>query len=108
MEVTTQLSCPCRPNFFYKNINSFKAHKKTKTHANWELAETNKNDKILSKKFENEVERLKRRLVHKDEIEMELLMRIRQLECELSWYKNQFQSNQVHLQAGWQGHEPTF
>jgi hypothetical protein len=87
MEVTTQLSCPCRPNFFYKNINSFKAHKKTKTHANWELAETNKNDKILSKKFENEVERLRRRLAQKEEVESNLLVRINQLEHELAYLK---------------------
>jgi hypothetical protein len=87
MEVTTQLSCPCRPNFFYKNINSFKAHKKTKTHANWELAETNKNDKILSKKFENEVERLRRRLAQKEEVESNLLVRINQLEHELAYFK---------------------
>jgi hypothetical protein len=87
MEVCVQLSCPCRPTFHYKTPASLAAHKKTKNHKAWEATQENKQDKIRSKDFENENERLKRRLEHKEEVERELLARIRQLEYELEYWK---------------------
>ena len=92
MELVSSLTCPCRPGFVYKNEVSLRAHKKTKVHATYVATQENRQDRARSKEFENEVERLKRRLIHKEEIEMELMMRIHQLEGELAWYKNQFQS----------------
>ena len=38
--------------------------------------EVHKHDKVRSKEFENEIERLKRRLIHKEAVEVELLNRI--------------------------------
>ena len=83
MEVCVQLSCPCRPTFHYKTPASLAAHKKTKNHKAWEATQENKQDKIRSKDFENENERLE----HKEEVERELLARIRQLEYELEYWK---------------------
>ena len=45
--------------------------------------------KKQSKKFENEIERLNRRLSHKEDVETELLARIRQLDCEIEYWKKQ-------------------
>jgi len=87
MELCVQLSCPCRPAFQYKTPASLAAHKKTKLHKSWEMTQENKQDKIRSKDFENEIERLKRRLEHKEEIETELIARIHQLEYELTYWK---------------------
>jgi hypothetical protein len=66
---------------------SFGQHKRTKGHKAWEVAQDNKKDKIRSKEFENEIERLKNRLVQKDAVENELLHRIRQLEYERDYWK---------------------
>lgn len=74
----------------YRSDATFRAHKKSKTHMSWVTLQESKDTKVRSKEFENEIERLKRRLIHKEEIEMELLMRIHQLESELAWYKNQY------------------
>lgn len=87
MELSVQLTCPCRPGFSYKNHASLVQHKRTKAHKAWEVLQENKNDKVRSKEFENEVERLKRRLLHKEAVEVELLNRIRQLEHELGYWK---------------------
>jgi hypothetical protein len=87
MEISVQLSCPCKPEFVYKNQNSFSQHKKTKCHRLWEQAQENKSDKLRSKEFENEIERLKNRLVHKEQIERELLCRIRQIEQERDYWR---------------------
>lgn len=87
MELTVQLSCPCRPEFSYKNETSLRQHKKSKLHKTWEDNQVHKHDKVRSKEFENEIERLKRRLAHKEEIEVELLNRIHQLEGELKYYE---------------------
>jgi len=89
MEVSVQLTCPCRPGFFYKNIISLSQHKKSKLHKSWEAVQENKHDKIRSKQFENEIERLKDKLVHKENIEAELLARIHQLEYERDYWKAQ-------------------
>lgn len=86
MEVAISLACPCRPNFAYKNEVSLAAHKRSKMHRTWELSLESKQDKVRSKEFENEIERLRRRLVHKEAVEVELLARIRQLEHELARY----------------------
>jgi len=80
MELVTQLTCPCRSNFTYKNNASFSAHKKTKMHISWENQCDNKQDKVRSKEFENEIERLKSRLYQKEAVEAELLKRIYELE----------------------------
>lgn len=87
MEISVQLTCPCRPAFSYKNEISLAAHKKTKLHKTWEAQQDQKKDKARSKEFENEIERLKRRLNHKEEIEVELLNRIHHLEGELNYWK---------------------
>lgn len=86
MELSLKLSCPCRPIFSYKNEISLAAHKKTKLHKSWEFQQENKNDKIRSKEFENEIERLRRRIVHKEAVEVELLARIHHLENEIARY----------------------
>ena len=74
------LTCLCRSNFIYKNNASFSAHKKTKMHIAWEKQYDNKQDKVRSKEFENEIERLKSRLNQKEAVEAELLKRIYELE----------------------------
>jgi hypothetical protein len=80
MEVSTLLQCPCRPGFFYKNSSSLKSHQKTKIHLAYESTNEVRDIRIKAKKFENEVERLKLRLEHKEQIEIELLRRITELE----------------------------
>lgn len=87
MDVAIQLACPCRPGFFYKTSASLDAHKKTKMHRAWEQIEVNKNDKIRSKEFENEIERLRRRLAQRDDVEATLMARIHQLEQECAYWK---------------------
>ena len=87
MEVSVQLTCPCRPGFCYKNAMSLVQHKRSRIHKTWEDTQVHKHDKIRSKEFENEIERLKRRLAHKEEVEVELLNRIHQLEGELKYYE---------------------
>ena len=84
MEVSTLLTCPCRPNFTYKNLVQ---HKKTKMHQAWETSREVKGVRVQSKHFENEIERLKNRLEHKEHVETELLNRIRQLEKEIEYWK---------------------
>jgi chromosome segregation ATPase len=51
------------------------------------LSKEVKDVRVQSKQFENEIERLKRRLVHKEEVEVELLNRIHQLEEEVQYWK---------------------
>jgi hypothetical protein len=84
MELSVQLTCPCRPGFTYKNITT---HKKSKLHQTWEANQIHKSDKIRSKEFENEIERLKRRVTHKEAVEVALLNRINQLEEEILYWK---------------------
>jgi hypothetical protein len=84
MELSVQLTCPCRPGFTYKNITT---HKKSKLHQTWEANQVHKSDKIRSKEFENEIERLKRRVTHKEAVEVALLNRINQLEEEILYWK---------------------
>jgi len=84
MEVSTLLTCPCRPNFTYKNLAQ---HRKSKMHLAWEASKEVKDVRVQSKQFENEIERLKRRLLHKEEVEVELLNRIHQLEEEVQYWK---------------------
>ena len=86
MELTQLNTCPCRPGFTYKNLAT---HKRSKLHQTWEANQVHKNDKVRSKEFENEIERLKRRLTHKEEVESELLARIHQLEYERDYWKAQ-------------------
>ncbi len=78
------MTCPCRPGFTYKNITT---HKKSKLHQTWEANQVHKSDKIRSKEFENEIERLKRRVTHKEAVEVALLNRINQLEEEILYWK---------------------
>ena len=81
------LTCPCRPGFMYKSANSMKQHKLTKTHVAWETAQDEKNNRVLSKQLENEVERLKLSLQQRDRIEHELLNRIKDLEKQIQYYQ---------------------
>jgi chromosome segregation ATPase len=62
-------------------------HKKSKMHLAWEASKEVKDVRIQSKQFENEIERLKRRLAHKEDIEVELLNRIHQLEGDVQYWK---------------------
>ena len=96
MELSVQLTCPCRPTFSYKNEISLAAHKKTKLHKTWEALQDQKKDRVRSKEFENEIERLKRRIAHKEEVEAELMNRIHQLEYERDYYKNQLEGVYVN------------
>lgn len=84
MELSEQLTCPCRPNFTYKNLTQ---HKKSKMHLAWEAVKEAKDIRINSKQFENEIERLKRRVIHKEAVELALMNRIRQLEEEVLYWK---------------------
>lgn len=87
MDVSVSLQCPCRPGFTYKNLAQ---HKKSKLHQSWESVREVKDVRVQSKQFENEIERLKRRLNHKEEVEVELLNRIHQLEGELEYLKKTY------------------
>lgn len=89
MDVSINFVCPCRPDFVYKNGSTFSNHKHSKTHLAWQTERDIKNDRLRSKEFENENERLKNRLLHKEEIEKELLNRIRTLEQERDYFQNQ-------------------
>lgn len=84
MEVSTLLSCPCRPDFTYKNLAQ---HKKSKMHIAWEALREVKDIRIRSKQFENEIENLKRRMIHKEAVEVALMNRISQLEEEVLYWK---------------------
>ena len=87
MELSVELTCPCKPGFTYKNAHTLAIHKKTKHHKAWETGQENKQDKLRSKEFENEIERMKRKLAHKEAVESELLQRIWHLEAERDYWK---------------------
>jgi predicted nucleic acid-binding Zn-ribbon protein len=57
-------------------------------HQAWETSREVKDVRVQSKQFENEIERLKNRLEHKDQVEIELLNRIRQLESDVQYWKH--------------------
>ncbi len=81
---TVSLTCPCRPGFVYKNASTLAIHKKTsKTHQNWVNINERKDALSRSKDFENEIERLRCRLEHKEQIEKQLLARISFLEKQI-------------------------
>jgi len=86
MEVSTTFTCPCRPGFTYKSLG---AHKKTKMHLAYEKIQEVKDVRVQSKQFENEIERLKHKLVQRELVEIELLTRIRTLENSVTYWKNQ-------------------
>jgi hypothetical protein len=56
-------------------------------HLAWETSIEVKDVRVQSKHFENENERLKNRLEHKEQVEIELLNRIHQLESEIEYWK---------------------
>ncbi len=56
-------------------------------HAAWEATQNLKHDRARSKEFENEIERLKARIIHKEAVEAALLQRISQLEHERDYWK---------------------
>ena len=85
MEVSTVLQCPCRPGFTYKNLAQ---HKKTKMHLAWETTLEVKDVRVQSKHFENEIERLRHTIEHKDAVEKILSARIVQLLEEIETLKN--------------------
>lgn len=87
MEIAPINTCPCRPGFTYKNLTT---HQKSKLHQTWEANQVHKTDKVRSKEFENEIERLKRRLTHKEAVEVALLNRINNLEDELAYWKKAY------------------
>jgi predicted nucleic acid-binding Zn-ribbon protein len=59
-------------------------------HKAWETSREVKDVRVQSKQFENEIERLKNRLEHKELVEIELLNRIRQLETDIEYLKNAY------------------
>ena len=85
MELSSTFNCPCRPDFTYKNLAQ---HKKTKMHLAWEQTQVVKDVRVQSKQFENEIERLKNKLVHRERIEAELLNRINTLEELVEYWKS--------------------
>ena len=89
MELSSTFTCPCRPEFTYKNAKALTIHKKSKMHLAWETVQDVKDTRVKSKQYENEVERLKNRLVHRENIEAELLARIRTLEESCAYWKAQ-------------------
>jgi septal ring factor EnvC (AmiA/AmiB activator) len=88
MEVSLQLECPCKPGFLFKSQTTLRVHQKSKAHTLWAALEDNKNDRVRSKDFENKLERLTRRLEHKERIEEELLARIKTLEEDVEYWKS--------------------
>jgi predicted nucleic acid-binding Zn-ribbon protein len=56
-------------------------------HLAWETSREVKDVRVQSKQFENEIERLRHRLEHKEQVEIELLSRIRQLETDVQYWK---------------------
>lgn len=91
MELSLEPACPCRPGFVYKTAASLAVHKKTKGHKAWETTQEVKDVRVQSKHFENEIERLKNRLSHKEELESVLLRRIQVLEEEVTYLKTQLE-----------------
>jgi predicted nucleic acid-binding Zn-ribbon protein len=59
-------------------------------HKAWETSREVKDVRVQSKQFENEIERLKNRLEHKELVEIELLNRIRHLETDIEYLKNAY------------------
>ena len=84
MELTASLTCPCRPGFVYKTASTLASHVRTsKAHQNWVTSNERKDAMTRSKEFENEIERLRRKLEHKELVEKQLLARIAFLEGQL-------------------------
>jgi len=96
MELSSTFKCPCRPDFTYKSAKMLAQHKKSNMHLAWETAQDVKDVRVKSKKYENEVERLKNRLVHRENIEAELLARIRTLEESVAYWKKQCEGVYVY------------
>ena len=81
------LSCPCKPGFNYKTPTTFNAHKLNKKHLAWESTQDQKNQRVLTKQLENEVERLKNKLLQREKVENELLNRISDLEKQIDYHR---------------------
>ncbi len=82
-QVSVNLTCPCNGHTF-KNAAGLARHEKTaKEHHVWVAANERKDALIRSKNFENEIERLKLKLEHKELVEKQLLARIAFLEEQL-------------------------
>jgi len=58
-------------------------------HLAYEKIQEVKDVRVQSKQFENEIERLKHKLVQRELVEIELLTRIRTLENSVTYWKNQ-------------------
>ena len=58
-------------------------------HLAWETSQDVKDVRVKSKQYENEVERLKNRLIHRENVEAELLAHIRTLEESVAYWKKQ-------------------
>jgi hypothetical protein len=59
-------------------------------HKTWVSQQEVKDVRAISKTFENEIERLKNRLKHREAVEAELLSRIRSLTDEVDYWKGYF------------------
>ena len=89
MELSSTFKCPCRPEFTYKHAHALAVHKKSKMHMACEQTLEVKDVRVQSKQFENEIERLKNKLTHRERIEAELLTRIDTLEKTVQYWKMQ-------------------
>lgn len=83
--------CPCKPDFVYKSMSTFKSHLKSETHIMYEMA--NEIKTLKEKMFILETDAQQKNLVEKN-----LLLRIVQLEGELIWYRNYFNAQQSATQ----------
>ena len=65
MDITTTLTCPCRPGFIYASKQALYTHKKSQRHKAWE--EKTKCEKIDATKRDNELFTLRLKLSDREE-----------------------------------------
>lgn len=83
--------CPCKPNFIYKSMSTFKSHLKSETHLMYEMSNE-------LKQLKDKVTVLEADAQQKNMVEKNLLLRILQLEGEIVWYRNYFSEQQFATQ----------
>ena len=74
MDITTTLTCPCRPGFVYASKQALYTHKKSQRHKTWE--EKTKCEKIDATKRDNELFTLRLKLSDREETIEKLNSRI--------------------------------
>lgn len=58
-QITEVYTCNCRPNFNWKNKNTYRAHKKSNRHQSFEKSSQEKEHRINVNKLEIELNKLK-------------------------------------------------